>query len=384
MAVVSHRNDVHVEGTSFGCRVQVGDVRDLVFRNPQPVHFADGGMVFEGTAGLIRSTKDRIEFALFHGTRVGVPGITVSTKDADLGIGGSIVAGQAPCGEYYAPETSSVTITLPSLSEGTVFYVDGEARTAQRVSGALVVELPAGSHHWEVTDSLPVPVAPHVLRTENFSGGGRVVVAQVASATQYRLELSKDNGATWTTVRMENQPRIEVSGLDNGQKVHVRAVALNSMHESLPGPEYPLYVTDHAPPAPDGMQVELADGSATITWGEVLGASEYRLYARTRSEKDFHLLYRGLDRVFVDRRAGIKACNEIPGPSASTSNAEIVEYRVAAVNGNGESAMSRSADTDPASWRNWDPRPGEGFRRVYSYSPDSPPSSSPFPRYYPE
>ena len=26
MAVVSHRNDVHVEGTSFGCRVQVGDV----------------------------------------------------------------------------------------------------------------------------------------------------------------------------------------------------------------------------------------------------------------------------------------------------------------------------------------------------------------------
>ena len=384
MAVVSHRNDVHVEGTSFGCRVQVGDVRDLVFRHPQPVHFADGGMVFEGTVGLIRSAKDRIEFALFHGTRVGVPGITLSTVDADLGIGGSMVAGQAPCGEYYAPQTSSVTITLPSLSEKTVFYVDGEARTAQRVSGALAVGLPAGSHHWEVTDGLPVPVAPHVLRTENFAGGGRVVVAQVASATQYRFELSKDNGATWTTIRVENQPRIEVSGLDNGKKVHVRAVALNSMHESLPGPEYPLYVTDHAPSAPDGIQVELADGSATISWGEVLGTSEYRLYARTRSEKDFHVLYRGLERAFVDRRAGIKACNEIPGPSASTTNAEIVEYRVAAVNGNGESAMSRSADTDPASWRNWDPRPGEGFRRVYSYSPDSPPSSSPFPRYYPE
>lgn len=341
-------------------------------------------MIFEGTAGMIRSAKDRIEFALFHGTRIGVPGITVSTEDADLGIGGSIVAGQSPCGEYYASQASSVTITLPSLSEKSVLYVNGEARTAQRVSGALVVELPAGSHHWEVTDELPVPVAPYVLRTENVSGGARVVVAQVASATQYRFELSKDNGATWTTIRVENQPRIEVSGLDNGQKVHVRAVALNSMHESLPGPEYPLYVTDHAPPAPDGVRVELADGSATITWGEILGASEYRLYARTSSEKDLHVLYRGLDRIFVDRRAGIKACHEIPGPSASTASAEIVEYRVSAVNGNGESVMSRSADTDTASWRNWDPRPGEGFRRVYSYSPDSPPSSSPFPRYYPE
>jgi hypothetical protein len=156
------------------------------------------------------------------------------------------------------------------------------------------------------------------------------------------------------------------------------------MHESLPGPEYPIYITDLAPPAPDGVQVELADGLATIAWGEILGASEYRLYARTSSAMDFRILYRGLDRKFVDRRAGIKACNEIPGPSTSTANAEIVEYRVAAVNGNGESEMSRSADTDPASWRNWDPRPGEGFRRVYSYSPDSPPSSSPFPRYYPE
>jgi len=39
---------------------------------------------------------------------------------------------------------------------------------------------------------------------------------------------------------------------------------------------------------------------------------------------------------------------------------------VAAVNGDGEGPRSRMADTDPASWRNWDPKPGEPFRRAYS------------------
>jgi hypothetical protein len=61
-----------------------------------------------------------------------------------------------------------------------------------------------------------------------------------------------------------------------------------------------------------------------------------------------------------------------------------VQYYVTASNGNGEGARSRMADTNPASWRNWDPRPGETFRRVLSFTPDSPPSTSAWPRYYPE
>ncbi len=66
------------------------------------------------------------------------------------------------------------------------------------------------------------------------------------------------------------------------------------------------------------------------------------------------------------------------------SGARILEYAVAAVNGNGEGPMSAIADTDPSSWRNWNPRPDEGFRRVYSYGEGSVEEPGAQPRYYPE
>jgi hypothetical protein len=211
-----------------------------------------------------------------------------------------------------------------------------------------------------------------------------VILEPVASADKYRFELSKDCGATWTAIHIENQPQVNVGGLDNGQKVHVRAVALNDLHESAPGPEYPIYATNLPPQPPDGLHVDLADGAAAIGWGEVLGVQEYRLYARRKGEKTFRLLHRGLERTFVDKRATIRACHEVPGQPPSAMQTEIFEYAVAAVNGNGEGPVSRTADTDPASWRNWDPRPGERFRRVYSYANDSSPAPDEEARHYPE
>ena len=71
MAVISHRKDLKVDARSFGCVVHAGDVDDLVFRNPDPVHYADGATVFNGTAGLIRRSKDESAFVLFRdGTRI--------------------------------------------------------------------------------------------------------------------------------------------------------------------------------------------------------------------------------------------------------------------------------------------------------------------------
>jgi hypothetical protein len=124
------------------------------------------------------------------------------------------------------------------------------------------------------------------------------------------------------------------------------STALTALHESLPGPEYPLYVTSDPPVAPDGLHVELSDGAATLTWGEILGVTEYRLYARAAGTGEFRILAR-------------------------------------AVNGNGEGPKSRTAGTNPASWRGWDPRPGESFRRAYSLSPDSPSSPNTESAYYP-
>lgn len=383
MAFVSHRKDIEAVATPFGCHVQAKDIDDLVFFNPAPVHYLEGDTFFDGTAGLIRKTKSGIEFALFHGTRIGVSGITFSADDSDLGIGGTIVAGQPPRGKYFAPKRTSLRIAAPALTEKTAFYIDGAAQSARRDQDALVIDLEAGHHQWELTDQLPVPIAPVVLRTENHAGGARVILAQVASATNYRLELSKDSGTTWTALPAQAQPSAELSGLGNGQKVHVRGIAINPTHESAPGPDYPVYVTDQPLAPPDGLHVDLTDGAATVSWGELLGVTEYRLYGRANGESEFHLLYRGLDRTYRDKRPGIRDSYAAPGKLKTDSHPAILTYYVTASNENGESARSCNADTDPASWRNWDPKPGEPFRRVASFPPDSPPSESEWPRYYP-
>lgn len=384
MALVSHRKDIDAKATPFGCRVHVDDIDDLVFNHHEGVHFAEGDTVFDGTSGLIRKSKGAVEFALFHGTRIGVAGFTLSTDDTDLGAGGKLVAGQPPQGEYFAPKPCSVRVSAPDLGSKNVFYIDGAAQGAQREGDVFIIDLAAGQHHWELTDQLPMPIAPVVLRTENHAGGARVILTEVASASQYRLELSKDSGATWIPLPAQAQPQIELSGLTNGQKVHVRGVAINALHESKPGVEYPIYITDQPSAPPDGLHVDLSDGAATVTWGEVLGANEYRLYGKVDVESKFQLLYRGLERSYRDKRPGIRACDATPGETSAVSRDLIVQYYVTASNGNGEGARSRIADSNPASWRNWDPRPGEPFRRVLSFPPDSPPSASEWPRYYPE
>lgn len=384
LAVVSHRKDLQAERAPFGCRVNLPGSQDLVFHHPQPIHFAEGGLRFDGTAGLIRTSKDRIDFSLFHGTCIGVPGLTLTTEDTELGISGSMVEGRAPAGEFFAPKASALSLTRPGLTETTVYYIDGAAATTRRELGVLWIDLPPGQHHWELTDTLPAPMAPRVVRTENCAGGARVIVEPVAAATQYRLELSQDGGSTWATVMEQNAPELNVSGLNDQAKVHVRAIAMNSLHASAPGPEYPLYVTNRPPAPPDGLRVELANGAATITWGQILGVTEYRLYARTRTAQEFQLRYRGPIRAYVDKQPGIRAANTVPGRTTGTAEAALVEYCVTALNGNGESVRSRTADTDPASWRNWDPMPGERFRRVTSFAPGSPPSASEWPRYYPK
>ncbi|HZL28675.1 MAG TPA: hypothetical protein VFC39_19275 [Acidobacteriaceae bacterium] len=383
MAVVSHRGDLQSKATPYGCRVVADGIDDMIFRSSKPIHFSDATASFDGTAGLIRHRKDASEFAMFHGTRIGVSGLVFVTTDTDLGIGGSMVPGQPPRGEYYAPKPSTATLLSAAFANsGMRFYIDGEAQASQPEAGGLVLNLQAGHHHWELTDALPVPIAPHIVRTVNRAGGARVFVAPVASASKYRLELSKDDGVTWSTISVQANHEIEVNDLPNGDKVHVRAVALNALHESLPGPEYPLYVSSDPPAPPDGLHVELSDGAATLTWGEVLGVTEYRLYARAAGSGEFQVLYSGLDRLYRDKREGIQAPLAVPENDGKPTSG-LTEYCVCAVNGNGEGPKSRAADTNPASWRNWDPRPGERFRRVYSFSPDAPASADAEAAYYP-
>ena len=90
-----------------------------------------------------------------------------------------------------------------------------------------------------------------------------------------------------------------------------------------------------------------------FTWGEILGACAYALYARV-PDGNFRLLYRGEERVFLYHKAG----------------AAVEQFAVTAVNLNGEGGLSEHVDDDPESLANWTP-PKEGFGRntLYNHHP---------------
>lgn len=378
MAMVSHRTDLTAKETPFGCTVHGPGVDDIVFRNPMPIHYEAGALSFHGTSGILRKREHSIEFALFHGTHIAVEGIAIDTDDTELGISGTVTPGEPLRGRFYAPAASSVRITASPAHK---LFIEGNLIPFTESS---TIHLPQGDHIWELTDKLPTPIAPKILRTENTSGGARILLPAVGSATQYRIESSKDDGVTWTTAGKSTTPDIRLTGLVNDTKLHLRAIASNADRESSPSALYPLYVTARTPAPPDGLNVALTTGKATLTWGEVLGVIEYRLYARRRGEREFRILYRGLDRSYTDQRPGIRPPVQNPWDTNASLSFDLVEYCITAVNGNGESARSPISNTDPTTWRNWDPRPGEPYRRVISFDSDAPAAANELPPYYPE
>jgi hypothetical protein len=331
--------------------VKTSEGTDLVFCGREEVHYDSGGVRFDGRIGVVRQKKDgSLELALFQGTRAGTTNVTLLVDGPDLGV--SLVAGKgADCsGKYFGRHGGRVTLEfLEAPPAGSVFFVDGARVRTTVERNRVSAEVPAGEHRWQFTARPPSPMPPAILRTVNRSGASRVFFQKVAGAERYRLELSYDHGTTWAAAG-EGPDNWELTGLPNGGKVHVRAIALNGTAESLPGHEYPIYVTDRPPLPPDGLRTEISEGKVRLEWGEVPGTSEYRLYRRRRGTAEFVRVFAGLAYQFSDRPAG-----------------GVFEYAVAAVNGNGEGPRSPVVDNDPASWRNWEPSTDLRFKRRSAY-----------------
>jgi hypothetical protein len=323
MAVVSQRHDLDVQPRRYGATVRVDGGTDEVFRDNAGVQYSADGIAFEGKAGVVRRRVTGFEVALIHGSLISAGGLTLSTEDPDLGISAGFPAPSEVSGIYSAPRASWVSIHPLSGS----LYIDGERQPA-----ADRVALKAGTHRWQITAGDPVPNAPRILRTENRPGGASIFVEPVAGATSYRYEISRDAGKTWTPAESD------LTGLPEGIKVHVRAIAIAGSRQSDPGPEYPVYITNGPPLPPDGLSIALRGNAARLTWGEVLGVTEYRLYAGGR------VVYHGLERQFTDLHVAS-------------------EYTVAAVNGSGEGPHSLPVQPDGNSWLTFDPKPDEPFRR---------------------
>ncbi len=385
MAVITHRRDLRIDSAKFGATVSGDGWKDIVFRNSTPVRFQDGDTVFEGRAGLVRqrANGDTI-LSIFDGSRISSRGVTLEPT-AGLAVSATFRDGSAITGRFASLTGGTLTLTSAKAAGSARIYIDGAPIVATSK-----MTVPPGKHSWELTIDPPQPPSPRIMRTVNRSEESEVFFALAGGATRYRAQISRDNGATWTDASETVASPIRLTGLRNGAKIHVRMIAFNEQKSSAPGPEYPIYVTKDMPDHPDGLRLRLAKDRVDLDWGEVLGAGEYRLYRRAVGSNEFALVYHGLATSFQDRAPGVIPAYDEPGMAADAARVaqpvRLYEYIVSAVNGNGEGDRCTPVDTSPSSWRNWDPKPNEPFRRRFTYNTTNylhVGEEEPGPKYYP-
>jgi hypothetical protein len=354
LTFVSHKKGFTQEPTSYGCIVTSPDGgEDYIFRNDTPVSVNGDSVVFDGTAGLIRLREGgKQEWALFHGSRIGNGLVTIRTSDTDAGVSAVYSDDRDIDGEFACPSAATLQFEWKSaIPVNTRFYLDGGLHPVKMDRNKMSAEIPSGKHIWSLTSGLPDLPRPAIDFTRNGKGKVLVVYHPVTGAGRYRFEYSANGDSGWSTLKEQTSNSLLVKPSGTEKKGYVRMVALNKEHESRASVIYPLYFTDEKPPFPDGLKLSAGKEQVRLTWGKVLGCEEYRLFRRIKGSEKFQLIYQGKENQFTNRVLDSKA---------------IYEYAVSAVNGNGGSLLSGTVDNDPGSWLNFDPVPGERFRRLES------------------
>ncbi|MBD2844397.1 hypothetical protein IDH44_04280, partial [Paenibacillus sp. IB182496] len=257
-------------------------------------------------------------------------------------------------GRSSSPSPLRVRLTLPPLlrDESYRLVADGADVPFERRSepeGAVVFELPAGDCRWAWTDSAATPAATSFAGSESASGAVRLHWAEAAGASGYAVALSRDGGRSWQPAWEGGGCSCELSGLADGVKLHARVRAVHGDAAGEWSAPYPVCPTADAPPAPEGLRLARTDRGIRASWGEVLGAGRYRLYRSVDGTDGETLVYEGTARAYEDNDAAA------PAP--------VCRYRISACNGNGEGPSSAARNTERGGAIDWDPRPGEGFRR---------------------
>ncbi|MDR6551895.1 hypothetical protein [Paenibacillus qinlingensis] len=358
-----------VQATAYGAMVTLNDRRDFVFRDEAAIAFDEGGVVFTGHAGLVRQySADKVEAALFIGSRIGAAGVVldIAAVDADDEADGEVPQagfsfvrkGPVLSGGYAGRGGAVVTLKLPASLRGAAFrlYVDSvllEPLSADE--GGVSFYLPAGNGRWEWTDRLPRPAVVQISGYQASSSLAELVWDAAEGADSYEIAVSEDGGANWTVAASgivgESNPALSLRwplAGTNGTKRHVRIRAVNRDQAGSWSDDYPVYFTGASPERADGLRVTRTGLGFRLTWGWQLGATRYRLYRRERGEGVYAIVYEGEQSAYDDTTA---------------DPAGVYEYCVAACNGNGEGISSAPRDTSFGGLADWDPRPDERFRR---------------------
>jgi hypothetical protein len=329
--------------------------------------------------------------ALFEGRSIAAAGVALSIDShADAAISARIASQGEVTGEYDARKAESVEMTSTGCVSECAVYLDGARVQSVSVGKPMTVPFAAGHHSWQITRHLPTPPRPVVDRTENLPGGAEIRFTEVAGAQSYRVETSRDGGLQWSAAMTVKGSPAVLKDLPLGSKVHVRVIAVNPDAESLPGDEYPIYVTDQHPATPDGLNLVLTKDRVSASWGQILGSSAYALYRRRSGSQNWTRVYSGLNTFFEDAAKGVEPPAKLPGrednPEFDPESVVTYEYAVAAVNGNGESAKSPIVNTDPTNWLNWWPQgvPRRFKRQTAFWQPPYVPSEMSPPMYYPD
>ena len=399
LMLVSHRTDLvtkmrKVDGGAVA-EITVGSGktagRDVVLCQREAFTVAEPNLQFSGRAGVVRHRPGgSTELALFRGQRIGSGGLLLAVDRDDLGVSAVMTAADEISGVSFSRTGGTLTLTRPQGSGKTVqVAIDGAPVPTTADGASLVFAVPAGLHRWQLTAGTIEPMPAPIARTTALADGVQVTVAPVASATSYRLERSADTGETWTPVGETADGNFTIQGVTAPTKFHLRAIALNGRQAARPGTDYPVYVTGTPVLPPTGLRLAPSAGQVVATWGEVLGAREYRLYRQRTANGPWELAYAGSATTATDTVPGLMAPYADPGLAEAAIRpvpaGSIVRYAVSAVDGIGEGPRSLSETTDPSAWTNWLPAVPLKFRRQSAYwlPPYVAPELVP-PAFYPE
>ncbi|MEI6679054.1 MAG: hypothetical protein WCL21_10635 [Mariniphaga sp.] len=372
LTFVSHKKGFTQETTPYGCIVTApSGSKDYIFRNDKPVQATVKGYIFDGTAGFIREREaGRQELALFHGTKIGNADFEIQTTNTDGGISAVYSGSQNISGQYSGLTASPVTFQWTGAVPANLkFYLDGVKTDAKPDGNKLLANVPAGKHIWTLTVGLPDLPSPEFDFTRNEKGKVTVAIRPVTGAGKYKFEYSTDGITNWKLLKEQATATLQIKPSGTEAKGYVRVIASNTDHQSVPSLVYPAYFTSEKPHFPDGLRLAIEPGKVRLSWGKVLGCTEYKLMRRVKGAEKYQVIYKGKNNQLNDQPAAAKV---------------IYEYAVQTTNGNGESELCNPVDTDPDSWINFNPRPGEKFRRVASTWSETDNSGARTDPYYPE
>lgn len=379
LTLVTHRERwqpqlLEAKAAPYGAKVVLCGRTDHIFRQGADIRHEEAGLLFHGTAGIIRlHGRDWAEAALFAGSRIGSLGVTAVVADAEgsgsewKGCLSFVLRDQALHGQCQADSATKVSLGLSGALTNRSYrlVVNGCTQSpAYNESGQLEFALPRGACTWEWTSAPVPPARTEIIRYEALSGQVNVMWTIVDGADAYCLAFSEDGGRNWRILEESIQSTSYLlDGMARCGKLHVKVRAVKGGMAGTWSLPYPVYPTLEAPPPPDGLRVSRAERGISASWGMVPGAVSYRLYRRERGgDTCWELAYGGPDRF-----CSVESVSE-PGKQDSGA---VYEYRITACNGNGESSPSPARSTGDLA--GWDPKPEEGFRRYvrsheYGYS----------------